>query len=123
MTFIIAEPCVDTKDRACVEVCPVDCIYEYVEASGGFVVPDPSTGAGTDKTVVPKVGGTVHTPSEKLTKDQLNSILFVHPEECIDCGACESACPVTAIFAEADVPEKWKQFTDLNYDAFGVQRK
>ena len=28
MTYIIAEPCVDTKDASCVEVCPVDCIYE-----------------------------------------------------------------------------------------------
>ena len=26
--FIIAEPCVAVKDAACVEVCPVDCIYE-----------------------------------------------------------------------------------------------
>ena len=28
MTYIIAEPCIDTKDASCVEVCPVDCIYE-----------------------------------------------------------------------------------------------
>ena len=28
MTYIIAEPCVDLKDRGCVDVCPVDCIYE-----------------------------------------------------------------------------------------------
>ena len=28
MTYIIAEPCLDVKDLACVEVCPVDCIYE-----------------------------------------------------------------------------------------------
>ena len=28
MTYIIAEPCIETKDAACVEVCPVDCIYE-----------------------------------------------------------------------------------------------
>lgn len=28
MTYIIAEPCLDIKDKACVEVCPVDCIYE-----------------------------------------------------------------------------------------------
>ncbi|MFN8222454.1 MAG: ferredoxin family protein [Gaiellales bacterium] len=28
MTYIIAEPCVDLKDRSCVDVCPVDCIYE-----------------------------------------------------------------------------------------------
>ena len=28
MTYVIAEPCVGTKDSACVSVCPVDCIYE-----------------------------------------------------------------------------------------------
>ncbi|WP_063805849.1 ferredoxin [Streptomyces sp. NRRL F-5122] len=28
MTYVIAEPCVDVKDRACVIECPVDCIYE-----------------------------------------------------------------------------------------------
>jgi ferredoxin len=28
VTYIIAEPCIDTKDRSCVEVCPVDCIHE-----------------------------------------------------------------------------------------------
>jgi ferredoxin len=29
MTYIIAQPCIDVKDASCVEVCPVDCIYEY----------------------------------------------------------------------------------------------
>jgi NAD-dependent dihydropyrimidine dehydrogenase PreA subunit len=28
MTFVVAEPCVDVLDRSCVDVCPVDCIYE-----------------------------------------------------------------------------------------------
>jgi len=28
MTYIIAEPCIDVKDRSCVDVCPVDCIHE-----------------------------------------------------------------------------------------------
>jgi NAD-dependent dihydropyrimidine dehydrogenase PreA subunit len=28
MPFVIAEPCVDTKERSCIDVCPVDCIYE-----------------------------------------------------------------------------------------------
>ncbi len=28
MAFVIAEPCIDVKDSACVDVCPVDCIYE-----------------------------------------------------------------------------------------------
>jgi NAD-dependent dihydropyrimidine dehydrogenase PreA subunit len=42
--------------------------------------------------------------------------LFINPEECIDCGACESVCPVTAIFPEEDVPEQWKDYTAKNYD-------
>ena len=28
MPYIIAEPCIGTKDASCVSVCPVDCIYE-----------------------------------------------------------------------------------------------
>jgi NAD-dependent dihydropyrimidine dehydrogenase PreA subunit len=28
MTYVITEPCVDIKDKACIDVCPVDCIYE-----------------------------------------------------------------------------------------------
>ena len=28
MPYVIAEPCVDIKDKSCVEACPVDCIYE-----------------------------------------------------------------------------------------------
>ncbi|MEU8890569.1 ferredoxin [Streptomyces sp. NPDC048442] len=28
MTYVIAQPCVDIKDKACLDVCPVDCIYE-----------------------------------------------------------------------------------------------
>jgi NAD-dependent dihydropyrimidine dehydrogenase PreA subunit len=122
MTYIIAEPCIGTKDRACVEVCPVDCIYEYVEEAGAFVVPDPSTGSGVDKTVVPR-GQSVHIPGDGITKEQLNSMLFIHPDECIDCGACESVCPVTAIFAESDVPEQWKSYIALQYTAFGLEKK
>ncbi len=121
MAYIVAEPCIGVKDRACVEVCPVDCIYEYTEESGAFVVPDPSTGSGTDKTVVPR-GTSTKTPSDQLTKEQLLSMLFIHPDECIDCGACESACPVSAIFAESDVPEKWNSFIEMNYKAFGVSK-
>lgn len=28
MPYVIAQPCVDVKDKACVDECPVDCIYE-----------------------------------------------------------------------------------------------
>jgi ferredoxin len=45
-------------------------------------------------------------------------MLSVDPEECIDCGACEPACPVTAIFAEEDVPEEWQEYIQKNADYY-----
>ena len=46
-------------------------------------------------------------------------MLYIDPEECIDCGACEPECPVEAIFEEDAVPDEWKKFTKINYDRFG----
>jgi len=79
VTYVIAEPCVDVKDTACVDVCPVDCIH-YDE--------------GTDR------------------------MLFIDPDECIDCGACEPECPVTAIFAEDAVPDQWQNYVQINAEYF-----
>ena len=76
MTYVIALPCVDVKDRACVEECPVDCIYEG------------------DRT------------------------LYIHPDECVDCGACEPVCPVEAIYYEDDVPEEWSEYITANAEFF-----
>ena len=45
--------------------------------------------------------------------------LFIDPVECIDCGACVPACPVSAIFAQDDLPEKWAHFTEKNAAHFG----
>ena len=45
-------------------------------------------------------------------------MLYIDPEVCIDCGACVSACPVEAIFADSDVPEKWQNFIAINADYF-----
>ena len=81
MTYVIAEPCIDVKDKSCVEVCPVDCIH----------------GKDEDK------------------------MLFINPDECIDCGACEPACPVQAIFPQEEVPEKWKAFIPINYEYYGLK--
>ncbi|HEX9037744.1 MAG TPA: ferredoxin family protein [Ktedonobacterales bacterium] len=44
--------------------------------------------------------------------------LYINPDECIDCGACEPACPVAAIFEESAVPDQWKEYTQLNADYF-----
>lgn len=41
-------------------------------------------------------------------------MLYIDPEECIDCDACRVECPVEAIFYEGDVPDAWKEFIELN---------
>jgi NAD-dependent dihydropyrimidine dehydrogenase PreA subunit len=76
VTYVIAEPCVDVKDKGCIEECPVDCIYEGKRS------------------------------------------LYIHPDECVDCGACEPVCPVEAIFYEDDTPGKWKDYYRANVDFF-----
>ncbi len=76
MTYIIAQPCVDVKDRACVDECPVDCIYEG------------------------------------------NRTLYINPDECVDCGACEVVCPTEAIYYEDDLPEEWDVYYDVNVGFF-----
>ena len=43
-------------------------------------------------------------------------MLYIHPDECIDCNACVPACPVEAIFAEEEVPESEKKWIQINKD-------
>ena len=40
--------------------------------------------------------------------------LYIDPDECIDCGACEPACPVTAIFNGDDVPANLQDYIEIN---------
>ena len=48
-------------------------------------------------------------------------MLYIDPDECIDCGACEPECPVEAIFAEEDLPEEWSRFTEINAKYFELK--
>ena len=43
-----------------------------------------------------------------------DEMLFIHPDECIDCGLCEPECPVTAIFVDTDVPNEWTEYIEKN---------
>jgi len=50
-------------------------------------------------------------------------MLFIDPDDCIDCGICESQCPVSAIFADTDVPAEWELYISINaefYDPSGA---
>jgi ferredoxin len=77
MAFVIAEPCIDVHDRACVDECPVDCIYDGIRKG------------------------------------------YIHPDECVDCGACEPVCPVSAIFERDDLPAAWAHFAEIDAEFFG----
>lgn len=44
--------------------------------------------------------------------------LYIHPVECIDCGACEPACPVDAIYADRKLPEDKQAFLADNAQFF-----
>lgn len=41
-------------------------------------------------------------------------MLYIDPAVCINCGACVAACPVEAIYLEADVPARWESYVEIN---------
>jgi len=51
-----------------------------------------------------------------------DEMLYIDPEECIDCGACIPVCPVRAIFSDDAIPDKWVQFVKINADYFKSKR-
>ena len=89
MAYVITLPCVGTKDRSCVEVCPVDCFYNIKK-----------------KSINDKYG--------KPAKGEDYGMLVINPDECINCGACETECPTQAIYEDSSVPEDMKEFVELN---------
>ena len=48
------------------------------------------------------------------------NMLAINPETCIDCGLCPPECPVTAIYPEEELPEKWNDFIEINTDRANV---
>jgi ferredoxin len=53
--------------------------------------------------------------------DPEGKMLYINPEDCIDCDACKPECPVEAIFPEEEVPEKWTQYIDINRKFFETE--
>lgn len=45
-------------------------------------------------------------------------MMFINPDECIDCGVCEPECPSNAIYAETSIPHNLKHFIRINREAF-----
>jgi NAD-dependent dihydropyrimidine dehydrogenase PreA subunit len=57
--------------------------------------------------------GCVH-PTKDEPEYATAEMLYINPVECIDCGACVPACPVSACFSLDELPEKWKPFIEKN---------
>ena len=53
-------------------------------------------------------------PVDCIYSTETDNQYFIHPDECIDCGACDPACPVSAIFSEGLVPDGSKAFIEIN---------
>ena len=54
-------------------------------------------------------------PVDCIHYDQgVDRMLYIDPNECIDCGACEPECSVAAIRTEADLPPEWAAYTEIN---------
>lgn len=51
-------------------------------------------------------------PVECFYQDEL--MLYIDPNDCIDCEACVPECPVEAIYSEGNIPSKWASFLDIN---------
>lgn len=95
---VITESCIDEKDRACVDVCPVQCIYEF-DAEKNVLFSEEQAGSG--------VVENTHKPNPDAIVIFGDTTLYVNLDECTSCTACyqPDVCPVGAIYSEEHVPD------------------
>lgn len=102
MAYVITEPCVGTCDTSCVKVCPVDCIHGKLSQD--------------------EIDRIHKLPPDKKQARLKGLQLYIDPDVCIDCAACEPECPVDAIFQDNQVPAKWSGYIEKNADFFANKR-
>jgi ferredoxin len=59
-------------------------------------------------------------PMECFYQDE--SMLYIDPQDCIDCDACAPECPVEAIFQDSNVPARWVHYVTLNAERTAALR-
>ena len=86
--------------------------------SMAYVIAEPCVGVKDTACVDACPVDCIH-PKKDSEKFAAEAMLYIDPVECIDCGACVPVCPVSAIFALDDLPEKWSDYTAKNAAVFG----
>src|SRR3954447_24613933 len=82
-----------------------------------YVITEPCIGTKDNSCVEVCPVDCIHPTPDEPDYDSVE-MLYIDPEECIDCDACVEACPVDACFAEDQVPEEWNKFVQINADYF-----
>ena len=78
-----------------------------------YVIAEPCIGVKDNSCVEVCPVDCIHPTPDEPGYDEAE-LLYIDPDECIDCDACVEACPVDAIFAEDQVPEESRRYIDLN---------
>jgi len=94
MSYAVTEYCIGCRDRSCIGSCPSKCFYlePLARRIRGL--------------------GVLFCGSDSPSYDC--GMLMIHPDECTSCGACETECPVEAIYEDCSIPDELQDWILLN---------
>jgi ferredoxin len=78
-----------------------------------YVIAEPCIGQKDNSCVEVCPVDCIHPTPDEPDYDSVE-MLYIDPDECIDCDACVEACPVDACFAEDQLPAEWAKYAEIN---------
>ena len=78
-----------------------------------YVITEPCIGTKDNSCVEVCPVDCIHPTPDEADYEQ-HELLYIDPDECIDCDACVEACPVDAIYPEDAVPAEWADYIERN---------
>ena len=78
-----------------------------------YVITEPCIGTKDNSCVEVCPVDCIHPTPDEADHEQ-QEMLYIDPDECIDCDACVEACPVDAIYPEDSVPSEWANYIERN---------
>jgi NAD-dependent dihydropyrimidine dehydrogenase PreA subunit len=83
------------------------------ESAVAYVINEPCIGTKDNSCVEVCPVDCIHPTPDEPDYDAVE-MLYIDPDECIDCDACVEACPVDAITPEDQVPAEWEKYIEIN---------